>query len=185
MTAGDSADPTAVTGRRIAAFFIDVVVYWAVIVAPVAAFPGPTTAVIKNGKTTYQNNGAFGAQVASFLILILYGIGMFVVARGLTGRTLGLKVMNLQCVNYQGNPPGVPLAAWRVVAGWVDWITILFIPVGLLVMTSSKGHRRVGDMAAKTFVVDQSQAGRPPLVAGVTAPIPPPPPPLAGQPGAH
>src|SRR5699024_12932 len=44
-----------------------------------------------------------------------------------------------------------------------------FLPGAILVFTT-KGHRRLGDMAAGTFVVSKQAVGTPPHVPGVTAP---------------
>jgi hypothetical protein len=50
--------------------------------------------------------------------------------------------------------------------------------VALITGASTKGHRRVGDMVAKTFVVNKSQVGTVPHVPGLTDPA-------GGVPGAY
>ncbi len=46
----------------------------------------------------------------------------------------------------------------------------MFDAVGFIVALTTIGHRRVGDMVAKTYVVRASAAGQPILIAGLTAP---------------
>ena len=60
---------------------------------------------------------------------------------------------------------------------WLLWIADgfpYFLPlVGFIVGLTTVGHRRVGDMVAKTFVVRSSAVGAPIVVPGLTAPAPP------------
>ncbi len=123
------------------------------------------------------------------LVGLGYVLGVFALMRGLTGRTLGTSAVGLVTVDEQGEPIGVGWALVRMIAGLVDWFPYC-IPglLGLILILSTKGHRRVGDMAAKSFVVPKDQAGRAVIVPGLSplAPVRPgravPDP--AGSPGA-
>jgi uncharacterized RDD family membrane protein YckC len=97
---------------------------------------------------------------------------LLVVVQGLTGFTVGKLLTGIRTVREDGRPPGVGRAFVR----WVMWAVDAFpyvIPLlGPIVAGTTQGHRRVGDMVAKTFVVRASAAGAPIVVPGVTTPAP-------------
>ncbi len=163
-------DPTDVITKRYVAAVIDVAMEWIVwIIAFVIAF-----AVFSHDVIRYDNNG-FGTYRAYksteltgagwvFVIVIglAYMVSVFVIWRGQTGKSPGTLMLGLVTVNEQGAPLGVGRALLRSVAGIVDYIGICSVPiVGIATSASSKGHRRVGDMAAKSLVVDKQYAGQP------------------------
>lgn len=98
--------------------------------------------------------------------------GMFVVLQGLTGWSIGKLLTGIRVVREDGRTVGVVKALVR----WLLWIVDAFpyfLPlVGFLVGLTTAGHRRVGDMVAKTFVVRRSAVGSPIVVPGLTAPPP-------------
>lgn len=177
------ADPTAVGGKRIVAVIIDwgiwIAIYLVVffVLAESADTGGFVTCAdldmgsnqcIQAGDTIYAVEGG-EANILSGLQL-LYMIGIFVVMRGLTGKTPGTLAMGLQCVNEQGQPIGIGMGFVRSIAGVVDYLPCCFPLVGTILIFTGKGHRRVGDMAAKSFMVDKSAAGMPISVPGLTPP---------------
>jgi uncharacterized RDD family membrane protein YckC len=92
--------------------------------------------------------------IANFLILV--------VLQGLTGWSPGKLVTGLRVVKEDGGRPGIGKAGLR----WLLWLVDGFpyvIPglTGFIVALSTPGHRRVGDMAARTFVVKRAAAGTP------------------------
>ena len=93
---------------------------------------------------------------------------LLVVVQGLTGLTLGKLIMGLRTVGEDGQVPGLLKALVR----WLLWIIDgfpYFVPlVGFIVGLSTKGHRRLGDMAAKTYVVRRSAVGSRIVVPGLT-----------------
>lgn len=96
-------------------------------------------------------------------------LGMLVVLQGLTGWTIGKLLTGVRVVREDGRPPGLAKAFAR----WFLWIVDAFpyfLPLlGPIVALTTQGHRRVGDMVAKTFVVRRSAAGSPVAVPGLTA----------------
>lgn len=149
-------DPTKVMGRRIAALLIDVVIAIAMTSAGVATIGDPTT--------DNEYVVLFFLPYASFLIL-----GCLI--QGTTGGTPGKLLLGLRVIDRQtGQLPDYTQCWNRTVMWIVDWLPVLGL-VGLITCATSKGHRRVGDMLAKTLVVDQADVGRPPLVPGLTAPV--------------
>lgn len=80
--------------------------------------------------------------------LVVY-LCYFVVLEGLTGRTLGKWLWDIEVVRAEdGGPPGTGRSALRA---------LIFLAVdgvaGLFVILASSRHQRLGDMAANTLVV--------------------------------
>jgi uncharacterized RDD family membrane protein YckC len=80
--------------------------------------------------------------------LIVY-LGYLVVLEGLSGRTLGKMLWDIEVVRAEGGgPPGPGRSALRA---------LMFLAVdgvaGLFVILASSRHQRLGDMAANTLVV--------------------------------
>mgnify|MGYP001627488895 CR=1 FL=1 len=107
------------------------------------------------------------------LWLLLSSIGIHVVLQGLTGLTPGKLVAGVRCVREDGSPPGLGRALGRWVLMVVDGQPCGIPLVGLITAGTSTGHRRVGDMAVKTFVVHKGAAGSPVHVPGLTGPLGP------------
>ena len=186
-----STDPTAVMGRRSVAFVIDVLLF-----TLVASFFGPTplspfalyeevpggfdygeacdqlmrsdevTGCLELGDRAYYIDNA-DAAVAS-LVTIAYFLLILGLLQGLKGFTPGKGLLGVRAVDEQGQAPGIGKALARSVLWIVDGAPWCFPLVGLITGFSSKGHRRVGDMAAKTFVVGKADLGRPVIVPGLS-----------------
>jgi uncharacterized RDD family membrane protein YckC len=97
-------------------------------------------------------------------------IGMFVVLQGLTGWTIGKLLLGIRTVREDGRAAGMGKALVRRLLWIVDGFPYFLPLVGFIVALTSTGHRRVGDMAAKTFVVRKAAMGSPIIVPGLTAP---------------
>jgi uncharacterized RDD family membrane protein YckC len=186
-----ATDPTAVFGRRVVAALIDA----ALIIIPVVMLAtssfeyyeesnlrvdgsefcetytdGEGGACIQVGDRVYFSDDSNAGASA-----LLWGAALlvFVLLQGITGWTPGKLVTGVRCVREDGRPPGILKALLR----WLLWIVDGFpylIPalVGFIVGLTTVGHRRVGDMVAKTFVVGRASAGSPIVVPGLTAPPP-------------
>jgi uncharacterized RDD family membrane protein YckC len=117
----------------------------------------------------------FADDLAPGATLAFWGLsfGMLVVLQGLTGWTIGKLLTGIRVVRDDGRPPGLLKALVR----WLLWVLDGFpyiVPlVGFITALTTVGHRRVGDMAAGTYVVRSSAAGSPVVVPGLTAPPPP------------
>ena len=76
-----------------------------------------------------------------------------------------------------GSIVGVPKSLLRWVCFFVDILSF----VGIILAATSRGHRRLGDMAAKTYVVTKEAVGRPIVLLAVPGPaVGMPPPPVPG-----
>jgi uncharacterized RDD family membrane protein YckC len=106
------------------------------------------------------------------LLTLGYEVLVFGLWQGLAGATPGKLLFGIRTVKDDGGAPGIGRALLR----WVLWIVdalpyVCILPlVGIITASASKGHRRVGDMAAKTFVIDKSSFGQPVVVPGLTGP---------------
>lgn len=173
-------DPTDVAGKRIVSAIIDVGIGWiiyivlfALLTEKVETFGLITcndlhvSQCVEVGDTAYVVRGAGGLLM--WLLVFCYFFGVFVLQRGLTGKTLGTMAMGIVTVDGRGSPPGIMTALVRSVAGIVDYIPCCVPLLGMILILTTKGHRRVGDMAARTFVIDRQYAGQPVAVPGVAA----------------
>jgi hypothetical protein len=82
-------------------------------------------------------------------------------------------VTGIRTVRDDGRPPGLLKALVRWLLWIVDGFPYVLPLVGFITALTTVGHRRVGDMAAGTYVVRSSAAGSPVVVPGLTAPPPP------------
>jgi len=193
------SDPTAVFGRRVGAFVIDSLV---VLVPGVAiastqytSFDTSSTGMdgtdfcdeyieqeggtcFSFGDTAYYSDATFDA---ASLAPLGFSLLLFVVLQGLTGWTVGKVLLGLRTVKEDGSVVGIGKALVRWLLLVIDSLPCLGL-VGLITAGTSTGHRRVGDMAAKTYVVRADRAGTPVVVPGGAAVVPAPAAPYAGAP---
>lgn len=186
-------DPTKVMGRRIGAGIVDVVILYAVfLVLFFATAEGVTFEDVdlcgtdssfsddsaeSGGFCTYEDGFVvydgtdstyieYGGTVLPNVATLAYALLIFVVLQGLTGNTPGKALFGVRTVDEEGEAPGIGRAFIR----WILWIVDAIpyccgIPVvALITAFTSRGHRRVGDMAAKTYVIGKDDVGRPVMV---------------------
>ena len=83
-----------------------------------------------------------------------------VLLQGATGATVGKFITGARVVRPDGRPPGAWKALGRTLMLVIDTISLI-LPLGLWVAMFSRGHQRLGDMTAGTYVVKARYAGRP------------------------
>ncbi len=137
MSAAPVEDPTAVIGRRVGAAIIDVALF-------AAAYLG----LVASG----------GGQVARSALSIGWVLAVHVVLTGIVGWTPGKRALGLRTVGEDGGPPGIGRALLRTLLLAVDLQPCGVPAVGLITALTTVGHRRVGDMAAKTSVVSATSS---------------------------
>lgn len=179
-----AGDPTAVMGRRVAAWVVDSII----ILAPSAALFTSDLEYLEEGDLDQsgmdfcedymdQEQGVCvdvgdrvyfsdGVPVAPWVLALGLSILFYVLIQGLRGWTPGKLLFGIRTVAEDGRPPGIGRAIVRWLLLIVDDLCAGL--VGLIVALTSKGHRRVGDMAAKTFVVGNQYMGHPIVVPGMT-----------------
>lgn len=191
------ADPTNVVGRRIGAYAIDGVIMAFLILAVVvplflSALETDTTGTLECNTSSFETDFEADPSTPSFcfenedevryipqdqegtLTAQVYGIAFLVqvlnlvVLQGLTGASIGKLVVGLRVIRADGRIAGIGWATLRWLLLFVDAFCF-FLP-GVVLVFVTKGHRRLGDMAASTFVVRRADVGSPPLVPGITGP---------------
>jgi len=172
-------DPTAVMGRRIGAFIVDWVILYAIygvvwrLTSDLTEAPSfiKDCSLITNAGCINLNEHVYVFKNSSVLYgslaALAYVVVMFWVIQGLTGATIGKALFGVRVVNDNGTGPGIGRAIVRSLLMIIDGFC--FYIVGLVLALATKGHRRLGDMAAKTFVVGTKDRGRPVIVPGLAA----------------
>ena len=154
---------TEVVGRRVLAFLVDFLitaaVYWGLFfvfaqgygteTAPPSAF----RATLVLGDTTYAITG--GQALLFFGIFLAAGLLYWVVLPGLTGATLGKALTGIRVVGTDfAARAGIGRNLVRQVVGIVDYFPYFLLGlVGFILMLTTGGNRRLGDMAGGTYVV--------------------------------
>lgn len=155
-------DPTRVGSKRVIAASIDLGIEALVLAVLflVLAQDYERYSVVSGTYVQGRELQGVGAIVV-YAFALAYNVGVFVLWRGLTGNTLGTLVMRIVVTDEDGRPPGPMRAAVRSIAGIVDYLPCCVPAVGLITIFTSASHRRVGDLAASTWVVDRSVKGMP------------------------
>jgi uncharacterized RDD family membrane protein YckC len=178
-------------GRRVVAFIIDGVLLTAVFAGLFFLLANHTDQAVSISGTNVHvtvNNDTYylaGSDASTFyLVELLIGLVYGGVIQGLTGRTIGKLICGIRVMREDGSPPGIGRGVLRWVLLIVDDFPY-FIPMltGFIVALTNDRRRRVGDMAAGTFVVRAGTAGVPvaqALAGPAPAAGPPPPAPAPG-----
>jgi uncharacterized RDD family membrane protein YckC len=175
-------DPTAVLGRRYGAFFIDVAISLAVFsiiffalatqrtVAETLQLPdcqyrtqGSTSNRVRcDDRLIFQTgNDVYDADTLPTVALdVLFTFLYFGILEGVMGGTLGKRATGIRVVKTDGSIQGVPKSLVRWIVFAVDGPLSLFL-CGIIASATSRGHRRLGDMSADTYVVAKEAVGHP------------------------
>ena len=177
-------DPTAVLGRRYGAFFIDVAMSLAVFTiiffalatqrtvfetlqlpdchfetSSSTAGPGRVRCdnriIMQFGDTVYEAD-----SLPTVALDVLFTFLYFGILEGAMGATLGKRATGLRVVKDDGSVQGVPKSLLRWIVFAVDGPLSLFL-CGIITSSTSRGHRRLGDMSAHTYVVAKDAVGQP------------------------
>ena len=184
-------DPTAVMGRRILAWVIDLLLYLGLLLALFTAFAEyvevPASLGVADVCDLVRASDPTGDTVSSCLdvseipiegledrvfvtsadenaIQSLASLGylvFFVVLQGVTGGSPGKLMTGLRVVDERGQRAGVGRSLVRTLLWVVDGAPWFLPLVGFIVGLTSTGHRRVGDIVARTYVVSARDRGRP------------------------
>jgi uncharacterized RDD family membrane protein YckC len=173
-------DPTKALWRRIFAYILDLFVGLLIALVVATAFgdvdsfdarrcpadvPGGRTCIdLTSDSVDDEDEQILLIDTSALLIAggtwIAWVLVNDVVLQGATGATVGKFITAARVVRPDGTPPGYLKALGRTLVLIVDTISVV-LPIGLWVAIFSRGHRRLGDMAAGTYVVKAQYAGRP------------------------
>ena len=186
---GPPADSTSVIGQRIGAWVIDLLIYVILVAGAIAlsgthsadnvAVPGQTAGenYCRDWKETHKGVCSYSdGQVTVLEFDRAFVVGAFlvnlvgyIIIQGVAGGSLGKLAVGLRVVDDQGQKAGIGRSAIRTLMWVIDGVTCGFPVLGGVLMVSTKGHRRLGDMAAGTYVIDKHQVGQPLSIPGVTS----------------
>jgi uncharacterized RDD family membrane protein YckC len=165
--------PTQIVGRRVAAFILDLAIWWAIAFGLFFLLATKGRAEIKGeayydftsgGETWYVHNGQAWLWMGLTLCVL---IGLAVVLQSVVGGSPGKLMLGIRVVDANGERAGFGANLVRLV-GWIvdglPWF-FLFGLAGFVTALNAKGNRRVGDMMARTYVVKQAFVGQA-VVAG-------------------
>jgi uncharacterized RDD family membrane protein YckC len=172
-------DPTKALWRRIFAYVIDAALGTLIALAVAGALGDVDTAdarrcpdQLPDDRVCIDLTSGTGDDDEQILLIdtsaVLIATGAWlawvvvndVLLQGTTGATVGKFVTGARVVRPDGGRPGIGKALVRTLLLIVDLISLI-LPLGLWVAMFSRGHRRIGDMAADTYVVKARYAGRP------------------------
>ena len=109
------------------------------------------------------------AAALSLVLLVAAFVGVPVLEESLSrGRSLGKRAMGLRAVRDDGGPVRFRHALVRGLVGFVELVVLFGVPALLCSLVSERG-KRLGDVAAGTYVVRERGAGP----AGPPAQMPP------------
>jgi uncharacterized RDD family membrane protein YckC len=119
------------------------------------------------GDKLYATQG--GDSLAVIALFLAAGFANHALLQGATGASVGKHLFGLRVIkNDTGQLASYGPNALRWLVGIFD-IGCCFL-IALIMILTTKGHRRLGDMAAKTLVVGTNSVGGPPVVPGLTGP---------------
>lgn len=138
-------EPTDVLWRRMAAALLDVIGFLVVAALTFWLLPRPLAT----------------------LVAIALAAGSWVLLQGRTGATPGKHVVGLRVVDADGRPCGERAALARTALWVVDGFPYVLPLVGYTAAFGDRFGRRLGDRAARTYVVDRRYVGHPPFTVAV------------------
>ena len=129
-------------------------------------------------KAAKHLNGASGPAL-QIICLVLVVIGYPTIFETLSrGKTLGKMALGIRVVSDDGGPERFRQALIRALSAafieiWLPPINLIGMPVGLITSMASAKGKRLGDMFAGTFVIQERVPQRPDL-APIFTMVPPP-----------
>jgi uncharacterized RDD family membrane protein YckC len=154
--------PCARFPSRIAALLIDLLLQLVLLIAVLIAI------FLSVGNVGGAGAGIF---VSSYVVIV---VGYSAIFETLTrGKTPGKMALGLRVISDDGGPVRFRQALVRALTGAIEIWAVVGAPVGLLVSLVSAKGKRLGDMFAGTYVIQERAPRRPDLPA-MFATVPPP-----------
>ena len=125
---------------RIFAALIDFTVLMAIAWSIAAAF-----------NQVYFDGNTIGFNLTGFPALLVLGIYFLItpVNEGITGQTIGKRLLKIKVIKTDLSKTTIPASIVRHLLDPVD----CFFLIGLIVASNNKHKQRIGDLAARTYVV--------------------------------
>ena len=156
--------PIASIGKRIAAALIDGVILLVIFVV-LGSFFGErntttttTTTTIMSGTSVTTNDvthsTGFTLTGIPALVFMLGWFFLIPFSEGQSGQTLGKRALGIRILKLNGDPANIGLSIARHLFDGID----CFFLIGLIIASTSKERRRIGDLVAGTIVVEKAMA---------------------------
>lgn len=129
-------------GSRIAAWFIDFLVWFGVVGYILALITGQAT------------SSGFDLKGFSSVLMVVIGFAYFFVSEAVFGRTLGKRILKLRVLREDSIKIGFKESIIRNLSRLVDMLPILYI-MGIVSISTTPKKQRVGDKFAHTIVVKE------------------------------
>ena len=146
-TAAATGPETARLGDRLIAVILDSIFVAALLLVAAAAVLWKWPKIIE---TTPRMMLILSASGGALLIAFIY----YWLQEGAFGATMGKAIIGLRVTRQDGTVPGLGSSAIRNAFRLVDGLP-LYVP-GFFVAAFTRGRRRMGDFAAKTFVLEHA-----------------------------
>ncbi|MDO5971206.1 RDD family protein [Flavivirga aquimarina] len=122
---------------RVLAFLIDFFVFWLIGMVLGMFFGTPN-----------EDELGFSLNGMPALVLFLCGFFLWPISEGVFGQTLGKRLMKIKVVSNSNAQINMGQALVRFFFGFIDYIFL----IGLIIASTDKNNRRIGDMVANTLV---------------------------------
>lgn len=158
-------NPTNVVGRRVAAFIIDSIVYYAIVAVSWLALTKKISGQCLAGGVTINGNchgfesGSAGRTIW-FLIILAAGALIWWLLPAFTGTSPGHAAVGLRIIARDGGRPGIGRGLARALMWIVDGLVFCLVAF-VAALTDQSEHRRLGDRVGGTLVIDKRAAGQP------------------------
>jgi uncharacterized RDD family membrane protein YckC len=138
-----------VTGKRIVAALIDIVILGVVFVIFAALFGDTETS--KNGS---DDGAGFQLNLTGLPFVLYLGVVLvyYIGTEAMRSATPGKLALGLRIASADDTPLSIGRVVVRNVLRIVDGLPFLYL-VGIITIAASKRDQRIGDMAAQTIVV--------------------------------
>jgi uncharacterized RDD family membrane protein YckC len=139
--------------KRIVAAVVDLVIL-AVVGFIIMAIFGAPLAFMSMASNPMQAAAIASSMMAASLVSLLISLAYFVYFEGTTGQTLGKKLVNIKVVMVKsGRSVEYADALVRNILRIIDFLPVFYL-LGFILVAVSEDKQRLGDMAAKTIVVE-------------------------------
>lgn len=105
---------------------------------------------VMSGSFTFEYQGEAAYPFISIYVPVAFLY--YILLEGVTGATLGKKLVKIKVVRENGSPCGLGPALVRNILRIVDGLPFLYI-IGAILVSRSDKKQRLGDRLAKTVVV--------------------------------
>jgi uncharacterized RDD family membrane protein YckC len=155
--------PVATFPSRIAALLLDMIVQLALLLIVIIVLAGASGSVS-------SDYGAAAFVAAYVLVLVAYPTAFETLSRG---KTPGKMALGIRVIGDDGSPVRFRQALVRALVGVFEIWTIVLAPIGLITSIISARGKRVGDLFAGTYVIQERVPARRALPIEFAA-VPPP-----------